>query len=67
MKDLAGIKHFLQDDDGVTMVEYGMIAALISVVALVAVTGVGTNVNAAFKAVCNALHVTAVTGSAACA
>lgn len=66
MKTLAtGIKRFMQEEDGVTMVEYGLIAALISIVVLVALTTIGTNLNVAFEAICNALA-TAVTGGTAC-
>lgn len=33
---------FLQDDEGVTAIEYGLIAALIAVVLLILITVVGT-------------------------
>jgi len=64
-KLMTGVQQFIADEEGVTMVEYGLIAALIAIVALVAITGVGTNVNAAFKAVCNAFS-GKVTGAVAC-
>lgn len=54
-KLMTGVKQFIADEEGVTMVEYGLIAALISIVALIALTGVGAGVKAAFTAVCNAL------------
>ena len=54
-KLMMGVKQFIADEEGVTMVEYGMIAALISIVALIALTGVGNNVKAAFTRVCTAL------------
>jgi pilus assembly protein Flp/PilA len=41
--------------DGQAMVEYGLILALVSVVAVVALTGIGTGVNDAFTTVQNAL------------
>lgn len=71
MKTLAnGIKRFMREEDGVTMVEYGLIAALISVVVIIALTGVGGNLKATYTAICNKLA-GAVTGSggtaAACA
>ena len=59
------IKNFVPEEEGVTMVEYGLIAALISIVCLVALTGVGVSVNDAFVKICNALK-TAVGGSATC-
>ena len=65
MKSLVvGIKRFLKDEEGVTMVEYGLLAALISIVCIVAITAIGTNLNTAFETICNALA-TAV-GGAAC-
>jgi pilus assembly protein Flp/PilA len=49
MKHLTqGIKRFLREDEGVTMVEYGLIAALIAVVCIVAITAIGTNLNSVF-------------------
>lgn len=42
-------KQFVQDEEGVTAIEYGLIAALIAVVIIVAVTAVGTNLNAIFN------------------
>ena len=35
------LMRFLKDEDGVTAIEYGLIAALIAVVIIVAVTAVG--------------------------
>lgn len=56
MKALAtGIERFLRDEDGVTMVEYGMIAALVSVVAVAALANIGSNINTAFTEICNKL------------
>jgi pilus assembly protein Flp/PilA len=56
MKSLAmGIKRFLKDEEGVTMVEYGLLAALISIVCIIAITAIGTNLNIAFETICNAL------------
>lgn len=57
MKNLIlGVKHFIADEKGVTMVEYGMLAALIAIVALIAVTAVGTHVKTIFETVCKALN-----------
>lgn len=39
------LKKLIRDDEGATMVEYGLIIALIAVVALVAVKTLGTNAN----------------------
>lgn len=43
------IKNFIQDDDGVTAIEYGLIAALIAVVIIAAVKVIGTNLNDNFE------------------
>ena len=40
--------RFLKDDEGVTAIEYGLIAALIAVVIITAVTAVGGGLNTAF-------------------
>ena len=50
-----GTRQLWQDDDGVTAIEYGLIAALIAVVIIVAVTLVGTNLSAVFNAVATSL------------
>ena len=42
---------FFKDEEGATAIEYGLIAALISVVIVVAVTLVGTNLNLVFNRV----------------
>ncbi len=48
---MQAIKNFINDDDGVTAIEYGLIAALIAVVIIGAVRTLGTDVNTAFGAV----------------
>jgi pilus assembly protein Flp/PilA len=47
--------RFSDDQSGVTAIEYGLIAALIGVVIIVAVTSVGTDLSATFTAVAAAL------------
>jgi len=45
------IKHtkaFIHDEDGVTAIEYGLMAALIAGVIIVAVTAIGTNLTTLF-------------------
>jgi pilus assembly protein Flp/PilA len=57
MKAFAvGIKRFLKDEEGVTMVEYGLIAALIAIVCIIFITNVGTNLNLTFGEICNRLN-----------
>ena len=43
------IKRFLKNEEGVTAIEYGLIAALIALVIIISVALVGTNLNAAFN------------------
>jgi pilus assembly protein Flp/PilA len=47
--------RFINDQSGVTAIEYGLIAALIAVVIIVAVTAVGTDLSATFTSVATAL------------
>jgi pilus assembly protein Flp/PilA len=42
------IKNFIQEEDGVTAIEYGLIAALIAVVIIAGTTLVGKNLNQLF-------------------
>jgi pilus assembly protein Flp/PilA len=47
--------RFAKDESGVTAIEYGLIASLIAVVIITAVTLVGTNVTTTFSNVAAAL------------
>ena len=49
------IKNFMQEEDGVTAIEYGLIAALIAVVIIAAVTNVGAALKGVFNSVSTAL------------
>ena len=49
------IAKFFSDESGATAIEYGLIAALISVAIITAVTSVGTNLTSTFNSVANAL------------
>jgi pilus assembly protein Flp/PilA len=55
MKLVQFIKNFATEDDGVTAIEYGLIAALIAVVIIGAVTTVGTNLTTIFTTIAAAL------------
>lgn len=48
-------KNFLQEEDGVTAIEYGLIAALIAVVIIASVTAVGQNLVRVFQNIASAL------------
>lgn len=43
------MKQFIRDEDGVTAIEYGLIASLIAVVIIVSVSTVGNNLNNIFS------------------
>lgn len=43
------LTRFVRDDDGVTAIEYGLIAALIAVVIIATVKTVGTNLSNVFS------------------
>lgn len=43
------VSQALQSEDGQGMVEYGLILALVAVVVIVALTGIGTNIKAKFE------------------
>jgi pilus assembly protein Flp/PilA len=47
--------RFMKDESGATAIEYGLIAACISVAIIAVVQGVGTNLNTTFTTVKNAL------------
>ncbi len=47
--------RFVRDESGVTAIEYGLIAALIAVAIIAAVTSVGTNLNNKFNKVATSL------------
>lgn len=56
MKNLMnGMNAFLRDEEGVTAIEYGLIAALIAVVIIVSVGNVGTNLVAVFQYIADQL------------
>jgi pilus assembly protein Flp/PilA len=48
-------RRFINDQSGVTAIEYGLIAALIAVVIITAVTAVGTKLSGTFTAISTAL------------
>jgi pilus assembly protein Flp/PilA len=51
------IIRFLQDEEGATAIEYGLIAGLISVAIIAAVTLVGTNLDGIFDYIATKLTV----------
>lgn len=51
----VGLSRFIQDEEGVTAIEYGLIAALIAIVIIASVTSVGENLEVVFNTIAGAL------------
>jgi pilus assembly protein Flp/PilA len=49
------VRRFLRDEAGVTAIEYGLIAALISVVCITAMTTAGTELKAVYTSIGSSL------------
>ena len=52
---LIWLKSLIEQDEGVTAIEYGLIAALIAVVIIAAITVVGTELQTTFTSISDAL------------
>ena len=50
------LRSFAKDESGATAIEYGLIAALISVAAIAALTSVGSTLTGMFTTVASALN-----------
>ena len=48
---MTKLQAFLKDESGATAIEYGLIAAGISIVIIAAVNGVGTKLNTTFSSI----------------
>lgn len=48
--------RFLRNDSGATAIEYGLIAALVSVVIIAGLTAIGTSMSTAFSTVASSLQ-----------
>ena len=55
VKTMKLVSRFWRDESGATAIEYGLIAAGISVAIIVAVNGLGTNLNSKFTSINNSL------------
>ena len=51
----SNLKRFVNDESGATAIEYGLIAAGISVAIIAVVQGLGSSLNATFTSVSTAL------------
>ena len=52
---MSKVHNFLRDENGATAIEYGLIAACISIAIIAAVQSIGTSLNSTFTSVSNAL------------
>ena len=50
------LSKFFADESGATAIEYGLIAALIAVVIITALTTIGSNLNASFTSIATTLR-----------
>lgn len=50
------VSRFISDESGATAIEYGLIAALIAVVIISAVTALGTTIKTKFTAVVDGMN-----------
>ena len=50
-KFIASVKNFMNDEDGATAVEYGLMVALIAAVIITVVNALGGKVEAAFQTI----------------
>ncbi len=53
---IKSLRCFAKDESGATAIEYGLIAALISVAAIAALTSVGSSLTGMFTTVASALN-----------
>ncbi|MCT8268936.1 Flp family type IVb pilin [Afifella sp. JA880] len=49
------VNRFVKDESGATAIEYGLIAALVSVVIIAVLTTLGTNLTSTFSSVASGL------------
>lgn len=57
----AMVQQFLAEEDGATMIEYGLLAALIALVVAAAVVTVGTALENRFSEACDEINTNATT------
>ena len=56
MKLLARIRRFRKSEDGATAIEYGLIAALVSVAGITAFQSLGTSLGSMFSTVASTIN-----------
>jgi pilus assembly protein Flp/PilA len=55
VKRMEKLRNFVKEEDGVTAIEYGLIAALVSVLIITAVTSIGNSLKGTFETIAAAL------------
>lgn len=60
---MSFIKSFLKDESGATMIEYGLVAALVSVAAIIALQILGSQLQVIFNTVSSYLSAASGGGS----
>jgi pilus assembly protein Flp/PilA len=53
---LNHVRTFARDESGATMIEYGLIAALVAVAAIVALQALGTSISSLFSSVATKMN-----------
>ena len=48
------VQHFIADEEGAALAEYGILVAFVAIVAIVAVTFFGSKISAKFSSMANA-------------
>ncbi len=61
----TNLRSLIADESGATAIEYGLIAALVSVAAIAALTAMGGSLKEIFKTVCTNLNTAVTTGGGA--
>ena len=56
MKIVPFLQKFVRDEEGVTAIEYGLIAALVAVAIIAGATALGTNLNSLFTRISGILN-----------
>ena len=60
---MSFLKAFLKDESGATMIEYGLVAALVSVAAIIALQILGSQLQIIFNTVSSYLSSAATSGA----
>jgi pilus assembly protein Flp/PilA len=63
-RSIAAAGRFLAGEDGASMLEYGLMVALIATFCVAVITLVGSNIQAKFDSVSNAASIDSVSSSA---